>query len=284
MQRAQTVALACREPADLGLPLVRWSIRTLTAQLIKNGVFTQVHYSSVCLMLQDVDLQPHRTLYWKRGHDPQFEAKAVHLLWYYERIEQLEAQGEPVFALDWKPGIQLLGRPQPDVAMRPGCPRRREFEYVRLGVGLLFMILRLATGRFRTAAPKARRGPTLTALLDDHLETLPDAQRVHYILDNDSTHTSKHTQDWLAGKKGRVRFHFTPKYASWLNQAEIALNCFSGHYLRGKKWERAEDFEPHIRHSTRHYNRDLAHPFDWTFTRKRFHDWQNRSKISSTGP
>lgn len=276
--------MACREPAELGLPLVRWSVRTLTAQLIEEEIITEIHYSSVCLMLQDVDLQPHRTLYWKRGHDPEFDAKALHLLWYYERIEELEAGGEPVFALDWKPGIQLLGRPHPDIPMRPGCPRRRDFEYIRRGVGLLFMLLHVATGRFRTATPKGRSGPRLTALLDGHLETLPKAQRVHYILDNDSAHTSAHTEAWLANKRGRVRFHFTPKYASWLNQAEIALNCFAGRYLRGKTWESVAEFPQHVRQATRHYNREFAHPFDWTFTRHRFHEWKNRSRTSSTGP
>lgn len=283
LQIAQTVALACRKPAELGLPLVRWSVRTLAAQLVDDRVFKEVHYSSVCLILQNVDLQPHRTLYWKRSHDPEFEAKAVHILWYYERIAALEAAGEPVFALDEKPGIQLLGRVQPDEPARPGCPLRREFEYVRLGTGLLLMLVRLATGRFNTWTPKSKSGPRLTAILDQHLKTLPKAKRIHYLLDNDSTHTSAHTMSWLAAQNGRVRFHFTPKYASWLNQAEIALNCFSTRYLRGKLWHSPDEFAPHVRQSTTHYNQLLAHPFDWTFTRNRFRDWQLRSTTSSTG-
>ncbi len=283
LQIAQTVALACRKPEDLGLPLVRWSMRTLTAHLIEEGVFTQIHYSSVCLMLQAVDLQPHRTLYWKRSHDPEFTAKTVHVLWYYERIEQLEANAEPIFAFDEKPGIQLLDRTEPDEAARPGSPLRRSFEYIRLGTGLLMMLVHLATGRLKTWAPRKKSGPGFTALLDEHLETLPKAKKVHYILDNDPTHTSAHTRAWLASQRGRVRFHYTPKYASWLNQAEIGLNCYSTRYLRGKVWKARNEFAPHIRRSTRDYNEAFAHPFNWTFTRKRFHEWRFRSKTCSTG-
>ena len=112
------------------------------------------------------------------------------------------------------------------------------------------------------------------AVLDEHLKTLPDARRVHYILDNDSTHTSAETRDWLASQEGRVRFHYTPKYASWLNQAEIALNCFSTYYLRGRNWTEPERFDELIPVWEAHYNAEYAHPFDWSFTRNRFHEWQ----------
>jgi hypothetical protein len=284
LQRAQVVALACRKPSELGLPLANWSVRTLALQLVQDEILTQIHYSSVCVILQDAECQPHRTLYWKSGRDPEFDAKAVHVLWYYENAQRLDTKDEPVFCFDEKPGIQLLGRPHPDVPARPGCPMRREFEYVRLGVGLLMMILNLVTGKFFCRSPKEKKSGQFTDMLDEHLETLPKAKRVHYVLDNDPTHVSAHTRHWLATKKGRVCFHHTPKYASWLNQAEIALHNFNTYYLRRRVWTTPEEFAPHVRHSMKHYNRHLAHPFDWSFTRNRFHEWKNRCTTSSTGP
>lgn len=282
LQRAKIVALACRTPSEMGLPLANWSVRTLALQLVEDGSVTQIHYSSVCLILQDAECQPHRTLYWKKGYDPEFVPKAVHVLWYYENAERLADRGEPVFCVDEKPGIQLLGRVHPDEPARPGCPLRREFEYIRHGTGLLLMFVDLLTGAFFTRTPVGRDGPQFTALLDEHLGTLPKARRVHYILDNGPTHTSAHTRQWLDSKKGRVRFHYTPKYASWLNQAEIALGNFSRYYFRGRVWSSKDEFSPHVCHSTRHYNQHFAHPFDWSFTRNRFHQWM-RSKTSSTG-
>lgn len=266
----------------MGLPLATWSVRTLARKLVQDEVVTQIHYSSVCLILQDAECQPHRTLYWKQGHDPEFVPKALHVLWYYENVVRLADKGEHVFCVDEKPGIQLLGRVHPDEPARPGCPLRREFEYIRHGTGLLLMFVNLLTGRIFTRTPIKKNGPQFTALLDEHLKTLPAAKRVHYILDNDSTHISAHTRQWLDSKKGRVRFHHTPKYASWLNQAEIGLGNFSRYYLRRRVWQSTDEFAPHVRVSTRHYNSEFAHPFDWSFTRNRFHEWI-RSKTSSTG-
>jgi DDE superfamily endonuclease len=282
LQRTQVVALACRKPSELGLPLSTWSVRTLARKLVQDEVVTRIHYSSVCLILQEAECQPHRTLYWKQGHDPEFSSKAVHVLWYYENVARLAEKGEPVFCVDEKPGIQLLGRAHPDEPARPGCPLRREYEYIRHGTGLLLMFVNLLTGRIFTRTPSKKSGPDFTALLDEHLQTLSAAKRVHYVLDNDPTHTSAHTRAWLNSQKGRVCFHYTPKYASWLNQAEIALGNFSRYYLRRRVWSSANDFAPHIRTSTLHYNSEFAHPFDWSFTRNRFHKWM-RSKTCSTG-
>ena len=258
-------------------------MRTLAAQVVANDVVTEIHYSSVCLILQEADLQPHRTLYWKQNYDPEFEAKAKHVLWVYENAPRLAAKGEPVFCIDEKPGIQLLGRPHPDEPARPGCPLRREFEYIRLGTGLLVLLLNIVTGKLFARTPPNKNSERFTGILDQHLKTIPDARRVHYVLDNDPTHTSAHTRQWAAAQRGRVRLHYTPKYASWLDQAEIALGNFSRYYLRGRVWTAPEEFVPHVRASTRHYNREFAHPFDWSFTRNRFAEWRKRSRTSSTG-
>lgn len=260
-----------------------WSVRTLAAQVIAGEIVTDIHYSSVCLILQDADLQPHRTLYWKQGSDPDFVAKAKHVLWYYENAPRLAAAGEPVFCVDEKPGIQLLGRPHPDQPARPGCPLRREFEYVRLGTGLLVMVVNLVTGKFFTRTPDRTNSDQFTSILDEHLKTVPTARRVHYILDNHSTHTSAHTRAWVAEHRGRVRLHYTPTYASWLDQAEIALGNFTKYYLRGRVWTAKAEFAPHVCMSTAHYNRELAHPFDWSFTRNRFDEWRQRFRTFSTG-
>lgn len=283
LQRTQVVALACRKPAEFGLPLVRWSVRDLAVQLVEEDVFTSIHYSTVHLILEDADLKPHRTLYWKRSHDPDFDEKAIHVLWYYQMAESLRRRNELVFCLDEKSQIQLLGRPQPDIPMRPGCPLRREHEYVRLGVGNLLLVYDLVTGGLFGRALEFNRSPNFTEALDRHLAGCRGARRVHYIMDNGTTHDSRHTREWLESKKGRVRFHFTPTGASWLNQGELALSAFSGKYLRDRVWTSHDEFPEHVDRSIPHYNYKYMHRFDWSFTRDRFREWRNRSRTSSTG-
>ena len=245
----------------------------MTDQLIRERVFTSIHYTSVFQVLQEADLQPHRTLYWKRGFDSEFEQKAIHVLWYYEQARALWEREELLFCFDEKPGIQLLRPLSPDEPARPGCPLRRDFEYKRLGTGLLMFWMNVVTGKIFCRTPRRKISQILTRTLDAHLNTLPEVRRVHYILDNDPTHVSKHTMCWLASKEGFVRFHFTPKYASWLNQAEIGLHRFSSRYLNGRYWDNRLDFAPHVRRSEQHYNREFASPIDWSFTRNRFNDW-----------
>lgn len=50
-------------------------------------------------------------LYWKHPIAPDIEEKAASVLWYYERAEFLQEQGEPVFCVDEKTQIQALSPP-----------------------------------------------------------------------------------------------------------------------------------------------------------------------------
>jgi transposase len=249
--------------------------------LVEGDIVTQIHYSTVCLILQEADLQPHRQLYWKRSFDPNFEAKAKRILWYYERADQLRRRGELVFCLDEKPGIQLLGRPHPDLPAEPGCPLRREHEYIRRGTGLLLMINNVTEGSFTGFTPPSKASANLIRAIDAHARAHRRARKLHYILDNDSTHRSAEVVAWMKTRGDRIRLHYTPTGSSWLNQAEIALSVFSRRYLNGRVWESAEDFPGHVRQSVRHYNASFAHRFDWSFTRDRFREWI-RSKTLST--
>ena len=258
-------------------------MRDLAVQLVEDDVFTSIHYSTVHLILADADLKPHRILYWKRSHDPDFDEKAVHVLWYYQMAESLRRRDELVFCLDEKSQIQLLGRLEADIPMLPGCPLRREHEYVRLGTGILLLVNDVVTGRFFGKALVQNRSPQFTDALDEHLFTCRGARKVHYIMDGGPTHDSNHTQEWLESKKGRVRFHFTPTGASWLNQGELALSVFSGKYLRDRIWCSPDEFPGHIDRSVPHYNHNYMHRFDWSFTRDRFREWRNRSGTLSTG-
>lgn len=122
LQVAQVVALACSPPSAYGLALQRWTYRDLQYQILSEGIVTEIYYTTVHSLLADVDLQPHRTLYWKHPVAPDFEEKAASVLWYYERVECLEAKEELVFCLDEKTQIQALSPPHPDLPAQPGCP------------------------------------------------------------------------------------------------------------------------------------------------------------------
>src|SRR3954469_14985028 len=74
LQRAQIVALACLEPIAKGLHITHWTSYDLARQAIRDGVVDAISPRTVRQILHDVDLQPHRTRYWKTSRlDAEFK-------------------------------------------------------------------------------------------------------------------------------------------------------------------------------------------------------------------
>jgi len=82
LQRAQVVAPACLEPVARGLHITHRSSRDLARQAIADGIVPAIGDREVRRILSAVDLQPHRTRYWKTARlDDQFKERAERVLW-----------------------------------------------------------------------------------------------------------------------------------------------------------------------------------------------------------
>jgi hypothetical protein len=69
------------------------------------------------------------------------------------------------------------------------------------------------------------------------MEAHISARRIHLILDNLNTHQEASLRTVFGEQKAawffaRVVFHFTPSHASWLNIAELEINCLKTQGLR----------------------------------------------------
>jgi transposase len=278
------VAIACRPPQEKGLELVRWSVREVAAQLVADGVVDAIHYSTVCVVLQEAELQPHRTRYWQWSQDPDFEEKAASVLWYYERAESLARDGVLVVCIDEKTGIQAIGRNTPDILPGPKRTRLREFEYVRHGVANLSLGLVVPTGQVHGRVIPSNNSDNFIESLERIDHALPEATRIELILDNASSHVSRQTTEWFERHRDRVRPHFTPTHASWLDQAELALSAFSRRYLRGAIFNSRDELVGRIERGLGEYNTHYARPFKWSFTRHAMHNWFERRICPRTCP
>jgi transposase len=96
-------------------------------------------------------------------------------------------------------------------------------------------------------------------------------RKFHFILDNDPSHVNGEV-DKFAKEEENVRFVYTPYHASWLNQAEIALNILWSKYIKRGSYVSFEDMKDKIRRSVPEYN-SRAHPFNWSFTRHKMREW-----------
>lgn len=127
---------------------------------------------------------------------------------------------------------QLVQEVRDPLPAAPGQPGRYDYEYQRNGVANLFLFYSPdhPQGGWRHAAVTAHRKKhdfalQMQALVDEHF---PEAERIRVVLDNLNTHTPAALYEAFEPAEARrlvekLEFIYTPKHASWLNQAEIEL-------------------------------------------------------------
>ena len=297
-QVAQVLALACEAPAESNVPTSHWTPADLTRELLKRGVFETISPRSVDRFLKEADIRPHKVEYWMRPKetDPErFREQAQPVCDIYAQAVELHAQGTRVFSTDEKTGIQALERVNPSIPVHAGQAERQEYEYKRHGTLCLTVNFEVATGR--VVAPTI--GPTRTE--EDfaaHIATTIDANHGAdqiFIVDQLNTHQSEAMVRLVAercgitvdlGKKGssgilksmatraefltdpshRIRFVFTPKHSSWLNQVECWFSILARRLLKRASFPSPAELRDRLLRFIDYFNDVLAKPFKWTYT------------------
>ena len=137
----QIVELACLEPIAKGLHITHWSSEELARQAVDDGIVPSISPATVRRILHDVDLQPHRTRYWKTARlDARFKERAEQVLWCYGNASRLADQGIWVVCVDEIPTFQVLER-DPIRRAIPGSIEQREFDYTRHGTVNMLVFL-----------------------------------------------------------------------------------------------------------------------------------------------
>jgi len=193
--------------------------------------------------------------YWLTSKDKleapeQYQAAVETLCDTYMTAPKLAAEGAHIVSTDEKSGMQALERIHESKPPRPGFVERIEFEYIRHGTLCLTANFDVVTGQViaPTVAP-TRTELDFVAHVEQTVATDPNAPWI-FIVDQLCTHVSESLVRFVAGhcgirddlgRKGRsgilnskhtrrafledvahrVRFVYTPRHASWLNQIEI---------------------------------------------------------------
>lgn len=149
-----------------------------------------------------------------------------------ETYEKPLNTAEPVVCLDEKP-IQLLKNISPTSRRnRPGKIRHKDYEYRRKGTANAFCLVEPKAGRHMVKITRRRKSADFARMMQDIGRRYPRARKIHLVMDNLSTHSKNSLIRTLGPKRGenlwnRFVVHFTPKHASWLDQAEIEISMFS---------------------------------------------------------
>ena len=273
LQRARIVELACLEPVAEGLHLTHWSSADLARQAVANGIVEAISPATVRRILQQVDLQPHRTRYWRTARlDGRFQERAEKVLWCYGNAERLARRGLWVVCVDEVPNLQVLER-EPIRRAIPGHIEQQEFEYTRHGTVNLLLFLVVHTGQMELAVLGANDAAHYIPALRDFRRRHRGLKGVLLVHDGGASHVAQATAHYMKGSAGWWRPRLTPAHASWLNQAEMLGRAFGRRYLKRGSWPSREEFIGHVMASWPEYNRRYAHPFSWTWTNDRMRKW-----------
>ena len=198
---------------------------------------------------------------WCESTDPAFAAKAADVVGLY-----IDPPAKAiVLCVDEKPSIQALERAQGYLKLPNGrALTGQSHDYKRHGTTTLFAALEVATGKVIAAHSKRRRRVEFLGFMDSLVAAFPDRE-LHVIPDNLNTH--KKNERWLK-RHPKVRFHFTPTRASWLNQVEIWFSILQGQSLTGASFTAVSELQGHINAFIDAYNKK-AEPFAWK--KKRVH-------------
>jgi hypothetical protein len=273
LQRAGIIRLACLEPIARGLHITHWSSADLARQAVADGIVDAISPRSIRRILHAVDLQPHRTRFWKTARlNAQFMERAVRILWCYSYAEHLARRGYWVVCADELPNFQILER-NPIRRAIPGSIEQREFEYKRHGTVLVLVFLVVHSGKMEAFCFSSKSAEHYTEALRSFRRRHHHLRGVYLIHDGDSTHTGGCTPGYLSDYRSWWRPRLMPPDASWLNQAEMLLDAFELHYLKRGSWTSQEAIREHIAAAWPEYNRLYAHPFEWEWTIPQMKQW-----------
>ena len=205
-------------------------------------------------------VQPHRQRTFKLSTDPFFIEKVRDIVGLYLNPPDHAV----VLCVDEKSQIQALQRTQPMLPMGLGYVEGVTHDYVRHGTTTLFAALDVATGEIITQCKRRHRHQEFLAFLRHIDQNVPENLDVHLIVDNYATHKHAKVKAWLA-RRPRYTLHYTPTYASWINQVERWFGLITQQAIRRGSFSSVKELTRKINTFVEHYNAQ-ASPFAWVAT------------------
>ena len=298
-QLAQIIAVACESPEKSGRPINHWTARELTEEVLERKIVDSISITQVRRILDEAELQPHRSRYWLNSGEMDPEQFRIQVetvcATYLEAPRRLAEENIHTISTDEKTGIQALERIAATLPMKPGRIEGIEFEYSRHGTVCLIGNFDVVTGQvIRPTIQATRTEEDFVKHIGQTIDTNPEDGWV-FVVDNLNIHCSEKLVEFVAekcgieedlGKKGkrgilksvasrqkflatlshRIRFVYTPKHTSWLNQIEIWFSILVRRFLKRGNFASTTELTQKLRSFIEYFNKTMAKPFKWTYT------------------
>jgi hypothetical protein len=261
------------------------------------------HFAPACGTLsKKVDLRPHMMRYWLNSPDKlenpdEFASRSTTVCQTYAAAPQLHRQGTHTISTDEKTGMQALERAAATLPMKPGQIERQEADYIRHGTQVLTANFEVATGKvICPTIGDTRNEQDFAAHIAQTIASDPQAPWI-FVVDQLNTHQSAALVQLVAalcgitsclgikGKSGilesmptrrafledtnhRIRFVYTPRHASWLNQVEIWFSILGRRVLKRGNFTSTANLREKLSAFIEYFNNTMAKVFKWTYKGK----------------
>lgn len=186
----------------------------------------------------------------------------------YLAAPALATAGTHVVSTDEKTGIQALERLAPALPLAPGRPERQEFNYDRHGTLCLTANMDVATdpeGTWIIVCDQlnTHQSESLVRLVAAACDITADlgVKGESGILQSRATRRA-----FLEDPSHRIRFAYTPRHASWMNQIEIWFGILVRRALKRASFASLEELHQRLLAFIDYFNRTMAKPYRWTYT------------------
>lgn len=299
-QVVQLVSTACENPRDSGRPVADWTGRELADELQKRSIVESISVSRVNDLLRLVNLQPHRRKYWcftTEKDDELFQAQVEEVCQTYLHAgSAYERENTHTICVDEMTSLQANERRATKRRAKPDEIAKLECQYNRHGTLSLTGSWHVVAGQMiQTTISPTRDADEFANHIEQTIRTDPEANWI-VVLDNLNTHygepivrliarllgipqetlgdkkkrrgvlgSMKTRREFLTDPSHRIRFVFTPKHSSWLNQIEVIFGIIGKRVIRHGSFSSQDDLRDKLISFIDYYNQTFAKPLQWTY-------------------
>ena len=237
---------------------------------------TDASASTIWRWLHEDAIKPWQQQCWIYRRDPEFAAKAGRVLDLYARVfegKRLRPGRVRDLAPMRRASCKRSAAATRPSAPGPGRPSRYEFEYERGGTLAYLAAWDVHHANLFDRVEKKTGIEPFGRLVEQVMTTEPyaSARTVYWIVDNGSSHAGKTSIKRMQDRWPNARLIHLPVHASWLNQIELYFSIVQRKALTPNDLATLDALAERLLAFGEHY-RQIARPFEWTFTRQDLND------------
>lgn len=300
-QIVSMISLACEKPELSGRPVSKWTSREIADEAAKRKIVEKISASHVGEILRSVNLKPHKIKGWcftTEKDQEEFARRAQEVCDVYLQAPQNYSQsGVHTVCVDEATGLQANEKRAESLPPQPNQQAKEETQYTRHGAVCLTAAWDVAQGQVvQQKVQETRTNDDFAHFIEQTTSSDPEGKWV-FVLDNLNTHSGEalvrliarlegidettlgdkqkrrgilgsiqSRQAFLNDPERRIRFVYTPKHSSWLNQVEVIFGIIKRRGLVGASFKSIAELIARINQFIAYYNTTFARPMNWTYT------------------